>query len=699
MTSVRTQTHENSTDVSSARFMAVLGVTAVLFFLCLLPFELIPEIPVDIDSKPFFVPLALCALLPARRAGLAIGLGVALGEGLRDLMEGYELDDPIGFFGYIFGFWAASWVIAIAPRSRLVLVLASLICAFVQAAIEASSFLLFGSEGFIITVESTIGNTITHGFIWGAVPLVFIVPALRGKFESYLGFEIRGAKLPPPMSTEASPDDLPPMAAAYLGDVSFRYPGTETHAVSRAFLEIRRGEVLGLAGAQGSGKSTLALLLSGLAPGATGGSFVGAQKAPESAMIVNARPGDYLTEARAIHQVAAAGLAEGGDSDTALAGSAEILRLVGLPDEKHQAYVWTLNTFEQGLVLVAATVARQPELIIIDEAASLFAEEYDRLLDILFETRADLSSVLFIESTAEQLLRRCERFATIVGGKVSTLTSTESTELHAILETALHAPAVESGDQLHLWSDTAKPTNIPTLQRRQNGWWHARDPRIKWAMFISVILMIYIAPSWQWMAALVGLGVIAALTARPSPTWMAFALLVQIPNILGLILLPLLGGEASTLEELEFGLRLGLGWLAAILFGISLLSTMDIPEMVAGLRGLGLPRRFAFVIGFSFVLIYLSMADFARHVSVIKLDGRALLRRPVSLLKTAAGLFVPIVSTVARRGGAMAIALETMNRGRGVSPFRPRWGLLTDTFLAIITTAILVTSILARWYG
>ena len=177
---------------------------------------------------------------------------------------------------------------------------------------------------------------------------------------------------------------------------------------------------------------------------------------------------------------------------------------------------------------------------------------------------------------------------------------------------------------------------------------------------LSMILLIYIAPDWRWMAAMTGIGVLTMLTARPPLIWMGFALLVQVPNVIGLILLPVLGGEASTIEELGFGLRLGLGWVAAILFGVSLLSTMEIPEMTAGLRGLGLPRRFAFVVGYAFVLIYLSMADFAKDVLPLRM--RELLRwtRPWEALKFTADLFVPIVATIARRGGTMAVAIQTM---------------------------------------
>jgi hypothetical protein len=56
------------TDVSPAKLMGIAVLSAVLFFLSLIPLDAIPEIPVDIDQKAFFIPLMLAALLPVRNA-------------------------------------------------------------------------------------------------------------------------------------------------------------------------------------------------------------------------------------------------------------------------------------------------------------------------------------------------------------------------------------------------------------------------------------------------------------------------------------------------------------------------------------------------------------------------------------------------------------------------------------------------------
>lgn len=51
--------------------MVISGLSAVLFFFGLMIVEPIPEIPVDIDFKPFFIPLLLVAVLPVGKPAVA----------------------------------------------------------------------------------------------------------------------------------------------------------------------------------------------------------------------------------------------------------------------------------------------------------------------------------------------------------------------------------------------------------------------------------------------------------------------------------------------------------------------------------------------------------------------------------------------------------------------------------------------------
>lgn len=77
-------------DANTSKLTVITVLCSVLFFLALTLLEAIPEIPVDIDFKPFFIPLAFIALLPTGKPSWAVGFGAALGEALRDILEGYE---------------------------------------------------------------------------------------------------------------------------------------------------------------------------------------------------------------------------------------------------------------------------------------------------------------------------------------------------------------------------------------------------------------------------------------------------------------------------------------------------------------------------------------------------------------------------------------------------------------------------------
>jgi hypothetical protein len=179
-------------DTPTSKLIVVAVLCSVFFFLALTLLEAIPEIPVDIDFKPFFIPLAFVALVPLGKPTVAVGLGASLGEFLRDMLEGYEIDDPLGAVGYAVAFVLAGYIIHSRPLSKVRLSIAAVLAGFLQALFEAAAFLLFGGETLRIAIWSAAGNTVTHGLIMGAIPLVFIVPQLHGRIERYMGFAPRG---------------------------------------------------------------------------------------------------------------------------------------------------------------------------------------------------------------------------------------------------------------------------------------------------------------------------------------------------------------------------------------------------------------------------------------------------------------------------------------------------------------------------
>lgn len=180
-------------SANTPKLTIVAVVVAVTFFLALTFVEAIPEIPVDVDFKPFFIPMAFAALVP-RAWGplLAVGLGGMLGEFMRDLLEGYEIDDPIGAVGYVVGFVVGGYLVGNRPLNKARLAFAVFMSGFLHAVIEVTALLLFDSELMKVAIWSAVGNTVNDGIILGAIPAVLLMPRLYGRVERYLGFAPRG---------------------------------------------------------------------------------------------------------------------------------------------------------------------------------------------------------------------------------------------------------------------------------------------------------------------------------------------------------------------------------------------------------------------------------------------------------------------------------------------------------------------------
>lgn len=241
---------------------------------------------------------------------------------------------------------------------------------------------------------------------------------------------------------------------------------------------------------------------------------------------------------------------------------------------------------------------------------------------------------------------------------------------------------------------------VPVLNTGRPSFWRDRDPRIKWLVFFLFLALIYIAPSWEWMGAAVVVAGAVAITARAPIGWLALMLLVHMPTILALVIIPMLGSDFAFDSEFEFGLRISLGWVAAILIGVGLFSTMEIDEMVSGLRGIGLPNSAAFVVGYAFVLIYLSISDLSRVMDSMRLKGVELsLSRPFSFLRNVPKLFVPAMLTIMRRGGAMTAALETRGFGNASVAGDERRLDAWDVIALTLIIAANVAAIIKRFWG
>ncbi len=138
-----------------------------------------------------------------------------------------------------------------------------------------------------------------------------------------------------------------------LDRVSFAY---EDHllVVDEADLELRRGEVVALAGANGSGKTTLAKLAAGLLEPAAGRIHRRGR-----ATYLSQDPGRYVFRERADEEVAV-----GVDGD--LAAARRALAAVGLEGSEHR-HPRDLSSGERERLALAAVLAPAPDLLVLDE--------------------------------------------------------------------------------------------------------------------------------------------------------------------------------------------------------------------------------------------------------------------------------------------------------------------------------------------
>lgn len=160
------------------------------------------------------------------------------------------------------------------------------------------------------------------------------------------------------------------------------------------------------------------------------------------------------------------------------------------------------------------------------------------------------------------------------------------------------------------------------------------------------------------------MGLLMAWVSRTPAKRLAILWLLQVPNFLALVLVPIVVSLADTgqlrlTSDLEFSLKLGFAWSAALFVTVPLFSSMRIEEIVDGLDGLRLPRLVGFTVGYAFVLLYSSAADIMRIADAMKVKGLRLeSRKPFILFSAALRMTIPAVFTIIRRANTMMAVME-----------------------------------------
>jgi peptide/nickel transport system ATP-binding protein len=271
--------------------------------------------------------------------------------------------------------------------------------------------------------------------------------------------------------------------------ITYRTKGGGVPAVRGVDLEVKKGEVVGVAGESGCGKSTIAAaILRLLPPGTTiegdillegenvlamkpgrlravrwSGASIVFQGAMHALNPVK-RVGDQIAEAIVVHHQA-------GEKE-ALVRVGALLEQVGLPPRRINDYPHEMSGGQKQRVMIAMALACSPSLVIADEpTTALDVMVQAQVLRLLKELQRELGlSMIFITHDLSVLVEVSDRLAIMYAGKIveeGPATEVFHRPAHPYTE-ALAAAFPEIGDERFrrkpsgLGGDPPDPQNVPS---------------------------------------------------------------------------------------------------------------------------------------------------------------------------------------------------------------------------------------------
>ena len=193
-------------------------------------------------------------------------------------------------------------------------------------------------------------------------------------------------------------------------------------------LAVADGESVALLGASGSGKSSLMAILSGLERPTSGAVEVAGVDfaAMDEYGLAIARRGRIGIVLQAFHLLPTMTAIENVAVPMELAGAGDAmaraeaeLAAVGLAHRLHH-YPAQLSGGEQQRVAIARALAPRPRIVFADEpTGNLDAATGQRIMDLLFERRADTGATLVVITHDPALAQRCDRIVALADGRIA----------------------------------------------------------------------------------------------------------------------------------------------------------------------------------------------------------------------------------------------------------------------------------------
>jgi len=213
-------------------------------------------------------------------------------------------------------------------------------------------------------------------------------------------------------------------------DVSKIYPGVL--AVSKANMDIKKGEIHGLIGKNGAGKTTLVSLLSGVISPTEGNIFIGDKRFKSLSRIEAKNQGvDIATQEPQNVQVQTIGeslfspnyiLKNNGliDWDKIYSESRRILEIIGLDFDVETKMGDLSISIQQLITLIKCFYVSKSPIVILDESsASLSEGDRKVLFNIITEKKKD-RAIIYISHRIDEILNYCDVVTVLRDGKVVT---------------------------------------------------------------------------------------------------------------------------------------------------------------------------------------------------------------------------------------------------------------------------------------
>ena len=377
----------------------------------------------------------------------------------------------------------------------------------------------------------------------------------------------------------------------------------------------------------------------------------------------------------------------------------KLLDRVGLNDDNlEQKKIWELSGGQQQQLAIAATLAIEPKILILDEVVDKLDPEGRMKVRQAIDEPSEDKTLIIVSHDAEFLLETVDRILVIAEGTIVAEGSPhEILANRELLERAdlepTHSWQIAEGIGLE-----SLPLTVDKLVQVLEDWrvpFPTEIPKRKVSEGQPLIEIKDVSFGYN-------IGLLLAGIAKTPWKWVAVVWLLQIPSFLVIIGIPLYkqlsAGSFEFDDDIISALRLILGWSSAIFVSLSLFSTMDADDLTNGLRGLKVPPVAAFAVGLSYRLLFVTLGEALRIADAMRLKGVDLeTKNPLKWITNSLKLCLPVLFAVLRRGPTLMSTLEMRGFMKGSSVIRLGSLDLSDLILLLLGLGFLLWSICDRF--